>query len=339
MRIPVDISNPAREAVAQAAEVIRTGGLVAFPTETVYGLGANALDVAAVQRVFTAKGRPPHNPLIAHVADQHGAADLVTVWPESAARLAEAFWPGPLTLVLPRSAIVPDLVTAGLPEVAVRVPAHPVALALLRAAELPIVAPSANPAAAISPTTADHVERNLGRAVDLILDAGPTRLGIESTVIDLSRDPPLLLRPGALPTKSIEAITGPLGRPGRGTTKERHASPGMRARHYAPRATLVVFRPDERAAANAIARRAATNGQTVGALLLEPLNGLEASPDHQVIMPHDPQAYAHRLYAELHRLDDLGCDLILAQQVPDRPGWEAVRDRLTRASAPETDLD
>jgi L-threonylcarbamoyladenylate synthase len=330
-RIPLDARRPDVEAIARAAAIIRAGGLVAFPTETVYGLGANALDRHAVLRVFQAKRRPAYNPLIAHVADADGAARLVRSWPDMAARLAAAFWPGPLTLVLSRAGVVPDVVTGGLGQVAVRVPAHPVALALLRAADLPIVAPSANPSTAISPTSADHVEKSLGDRLDLILDAGPTRLGIESTVVDLSRHPPVLLRPGALPADLIEAITGRLEGPPDGHQQQRPASPGMMDRHYAPRARLVVFQRDQRDHAAATARHAAALGSVVGGLLLDPLD----APIHHVArMPTEAAAYARRLYAELHHLDDLGCDVILAEQVPEGRDWEGVRDRLTRAAAP-----
>jgi L-threonylcarbamoyladenylate synthase len=334
--IQVDPRDPDPDVIKRAASIIRAGGLVAFPTETVYGLGANALDETAVRKVFEAKGRPAYNPLIAHVADADGARALVSRWTDAAARLSAAFWPGPLTLVLPKADIVPDVVTGGLARVAVRVPAHPVALALLRAARLPVVAPSANPSMAVSPTTARHVERGLGDRVDLILDGGATRLGIESTVIDLGTEPPLLLRPGALPASRIEELTGPLGTPLRGTTAPRHASPGMLDRHYAPRATLVLFRPETRAEAAAMARKAIEGGRSVGALILQPL---DAPVTHTVEMPVEARAYARRLYAELHRLDDLGCDLILAEHVPGDPGWEGVRDRLSRAAAPDSPLE
>jgi L-threonylcarbamoyladenylate synthase len=334
--IRVDASHPDTKVISRAAAIIRAGGLVAFPTETVYGLGANALDETAVQRVFEAKGRPASNPLIAHVSDADGAARLVRTWPETAARLAAAFWPGPLTLVLEKAEIVPHAVTAGLSQVAVRVPAHPVALALLRAADLPIVAPSANPSAAVSPTTAAHVERYLRDKLDLILDAGPSRMGIESTVVDLSRRPPLLLRPGALPADRIEAITGQLAGPIRGVDAQRHASPGLLERHYAPRARLVVFEREQRDDAAAVARHMVEEGDTVGALLFQPL---DAPLHHVARMPDEPRAYARRLYAELHRLDDLGCHLILAEQVPPGRAWEGVRDRLTRAAAPVQPTD
>jgi L-threonylcarbamoyladenylate synthase len=328
--IQVDPTTPDPAVMRQAAAVLRAGGLVAFPTETVYGLGANALDPHAVQRVFDAKGRPAHNPLIAHVGHAEAAKRLVRVWPDTADRLATAFWPGPLTLVLPRHENVPDLVSAGLPDIAVRVPDHPVALALLHAADVPIVAPSANPSGTLSPTRAEHVARNLGDRIQLILDAGPTRFGIESTVIDLAHHPPRLLRPGALPADAIETITGPLDRPARGPDAPRLASPGLLEKHYAPRARLLPFRPEERDDALAAARQAARAGQTVGALLLHPLDN---TVEHPVLMSQESHTYARSLYDELHRLDDLGCDLVLVEAVPDGTAWDGVRDRLQRAAA------
>jgi L-threonylcarbamoyladenylate synthase len=327
--IRVDPDHPDADAMEKAAAILRRGGLVAFPTETVYGLGAHALDEDAVRRVFQAKGRPEFNPLIVHVADPHGAQRLVSVWPDMAERLAAVFWPGPLTLVLPRHERVPTTVTGGLSDVAIRVPAHPVALAMLRAADLPVVAPSANPSAAISPTRAEHVERGMGDNVDLILDAGPTRLGIESTVVDLTSDPPRILRPGALAASEIEPFTGPLTSVQRQAGGPRVASPGMLDRHYAPRARLVLFGSHDRDKAANAARAAARDGRTVGALLLRPL---DAPLHHSTPMPTEAAAYAARLFHELHQLDHLGCDLILAEQVPDGAAWDGVRDRLTRAA-------
>jgi L-threonylcarbamoyladenylate synthase len=334
IRIRVDPERPEPALVERAARVLRDGGLVAFPTETVYGLGANALDEAAVRRVFQAKGRPAYNPVIVHVAEATSARSLVTGWPESAQRLADAFWPGPLTLILEKSDRVPDMVTGGLAQVAVRVPAHPVALALLRAAGVPVVAPSANPSMAVSPTSADHVEKGLGQSVDVILDAGATRLGIESTVLDLSGSAPRLLRPGALSVDDLAAIIGPIRTVQDAPSARRYASPGMLERHYAPRARVRLFESRQRQRAAGWALRARGAGHRVGALLLDPL---DAPVDHPIRMPTDPAGYAQRLYAELHRLDDLACDIILVEQVPDGAAWAGVRDRLARASTPETE--
>lgn len=328
----VDPERPAPEALEEAAAVLRGGGLVAFPTETVYGLGANALDPAAVRRIFEAKGRPHFNPLIAHVADQDGARRLAARWPVSAERLARAFWPGPLTLVLPKHESVPDLVTAGLGTVALRVPAHPVARALLRAARTPLAAPSANRYTQLSPTTAAHVAKALGDRVELILDGGPTQVGIESTVVDVSGEEPILLRPGVLSVPELEAVAGRirLGSAPDGDTPR--PSPGMVARHYSPRAELRVFAPDQRPELERVVREAAAAGRRVGGVLLgRPPELLDAV----VEMPPRPDAYARELYAALHRLDDEGCELIVVDAPPSEPAWAGVRDRLARAERPD----
>jgi L-threonylcarbamoyladenylate synthase len=316
--------SPDPDAIAVAAEVLRQGGLVAFPTETVYGLGANALDADAVRRIFLAKDRPDNNPLIAHVPDALVARELVADWPERAALLAERFWPGPLTLVLPKRPLVPDLVTAGLPAVAVRVPSHPVALALLRAAALPIAAPSANRFTELSPTTAEHVARSLGDVVDVILDGGPTTVGIESTVLDLTGSMPRLLRPGMVTLAELEQTIGAIAPPPVVTGSAPRLSPGMHERHYAPRAPLVLVSPAE------VEREAArAGGMPVGALVL---SDLVWPVQHPLRMPNDPAAYASRLYAALHSLDDLGSHLILVERPPDAPEWLGVMDRLRRAA-------
>jgi L-threonylcarbamoyladenylate synthase len=330
--LALSAATPDPDVLAEAAHVLRAGGLVAFPTETVYGLGAHALDAAAVQRIFAAKGRPSFNPLIAHVPDVDGARALVREWPEAADRLARAFWPGPLTLVLPKRAHVPDVLTAGLPAVAVRVPSHPVALALLRAVGLPVAAPSANRFTELSPTTAQHVAKALGDRVDLILDGGPTSVGIESTVVDLTGPRPVLLRPGIVSATALAEVLG--------TTPERPAAPlagdaprpapGMVERHYAPRATVWLFDPHERPAVAARLAREAADAR-VGALLLAPWDAAPA-PALPVPMPDDPAAYARRLYAALHELDDAGCTIALVERPPDTPAWHGVRDRLTRAA-------
>lgn len=330
--LTIDPLHPDPAHIARAAEIIRRGGLVAFPTETVYGLGANALDAAAVQRIFEAKGRPSYNPLIVHVRDVEQARSLVSRWPATADALAEAFWPGPLTLVLRRRAEVPDVVTAGRETVAVRAPAHPVALALLAAADLPIAAPSANRFTELSPTLARHVERALGRRVELILDGGPTTVGIESTVLDLSGGEPVLLRPGGISADQIAAVIGVPPRPiapsaYAGSTPR--PAPGMVERHYAPRAALHLFAPHERSTAVALARREAAAGHMVGALLFAPL---EAPLARAVMMPDDAAEYARQLYGTLHALDDAGCTLVLVERVPEGPAWDGVRDRLERAA-------
>ena len=242
---PSEIAGAAaRAALRHAAEVLRGGGLVAFPTETVYGLGADALDPAAVARIFAAKGRPANNPLIVHVRRVEQARRLAANWPEAAERLAAEFWPGPLTLVVPRAAMVPEIVTAGAATVALRIPLHPVAQALLQAADLPIAAPSANRSNQISPTTAEHVLHGLGAAVDIVLDGGPASGGLESTVLDLSTNPPRLLRPGLVRPSEIERLIGPIACPELAPPDAAVdlaaalPSPGMQRRHYAPRAPM-----------------------------------------------------------------------------------------------------
>lgn len=295
--------------LARAAELIRSGGIVAFPTETVYGLGANALDAAAVARIFAAKGRPRQSPLIVHVDSIEMARALVRKWPDAADRLARRYWPGPLTLVLPKQPSIPDIVTAGLATVGLRVPAHPLALALIRAAGVPIAAPSANPFTELSPTTADHVRQSLGDAVDLVLDGGPAPVGIESTVLSLAGAEPVLLRPGVIPLPEIESLIGPVRIADTAGTGA-HASPGMHARHYRPRTPLVLLAP----------------GDSVPEGRGECLRlGRE--------MPAEPVGYAAVLYAVLHRLDAQGLDWIAVERPPDTPAWAGVLDRLTRAAS------
>ncbi|MBW3571116.1 MAG: threonylcarbamoyl-AMP synthase [Gemmatimonadetes bacterium] len=329
--LAVDPHRPDPAALEQAARVLRDGGLVAFPTETVYGLGAHALDPAAVQRIYQAKGRPAYNPLIVHVADAAAARALAASWPEQAERLAAAFWPGPLTLVLPKHDSIPHSVTAGLPSVALRVPAHPVAHALLRAAGIPVAAPSANRSTAVSPTTARHVARSLGERVDVIVDGGPCPVGIESTVLSLAGPVPTLLRPGTISVDDLRPVIGDVALPSGAThATAARPSPGMLDRHYAPRATVRLVPGAERARVLADAAESVDGGNRVGALLLEDARDARIAP--VVRMPDDPAGYAARLYAALHELDEAGCDLILIDPPPDAPAWSGVRDRLRRAA-------
>ena len=312
--------------------MLHGGKLVAFPTETVYGLGANALDASAVARIFAAKGRPAYNPLIVHLADASQIHEVAASWPEPASRLAERFWPGPLTLVLPRRDIVPDIVTATGPTVAVRVPAHPVAQALLRAAAVPLAAPSANRSTELSPTRAEHVLRGLDGRIDLLLDGGPTAGGIESTVLDVTTMPPRLLRPGLLGVAELEPVIGPLVRAPstQAETADVLASPGMMPRHYAPRTPLECI-------------EAGREMERLGLLLAESRRvgwlafGDPASmiPSGVIprVLPSDPAGYAAQLYAVLHELDDARLDRILVTLPPDRVEWLAVRDRLHRAAS------
>jgi L-threonylcarbamoyladenylate synthase len=326
----VNPTEPEPVILARAAAVLRGGGLVAFPTETVYGLGASALNASAVGRVFAAKGRPANNPLIVHVAEKGEVAQVAATWPETAARLAERFWPGPLTLVLPRRDTVPDAVTAGGPTVAVRVPAHPVAIGLIRAAGVPVAAPSANRSTQLSPTRAEHVVRGLEGRIEIVLDGGPTAGGLESTVLDVTTAPPRLLRPGLVTPAAIEAVVGAITRRAEVSDHARHLpSPGMLARHYSPRAPLESVVDDGRARAEALCHSGLRVGWLTFAESAEPQNaGLTT-----VVMPRDPAVYAAHLYAVLHGLDAAGVDRIVVALPPDTEEWLAVRDRLRRASA------
>lgn len=323
----IDPAEPDPEVLRAAAQIICRGGLVAFPTETVYGLGANALGADAVRQIFTAKGRPPTNPLIVHVDGEPLLHAVAATWPSSAAMLAERFWPGPLTLVLPKTAAVPDVVTAGGPTVAVRMPAHPVALGLIRAAGVPLAAPSANRSSELSPTRAEHVVAGLGGRIDLILDGGPTANGIESTVVSLAGDRPMLLRPGPIPTGELEAIIGPVERHSGSRPTGPLASPGLLARHYAPRTPIEVYADRSRLADRA--RKLDREGQRVGCVVVGQGTGL---PGVVVVMPADAPGYAARLYDELHELDRRELSRILVELPPEADEWLAVRDRLTRAA-------
>lgn len=304
------------ELIRKAAELLRHGGLVAFPTETVYGLGANALDAAAVARIFQVKGRPSTSPLIVHVASIQAARELAREWPPTAQTLAERFWPGPLTLVLARNPRIPDIVTAGLDTVGLRMPAHPVALELLRAAGVPVAAPSANRFGRVSPTRAEHVRQALGDAVDLILDGGPTELGLESTVLSLA-GPPTLLRPGMILREQIEELIGPVRAAPRTRKGEAQPSPGLHPRHYSPATPLVL-----------VTDGALPAGRGAYLWIRRP-----AAAARAVRMPPRARDYAARLYETLLQLDREGWDWIAAEMPPEEPEWAPILDRLRRAAA------
>jgi L-threonylcarbamoyladenylate synthase len=341
----------------RAATLLYAGHLVAFPTETVYGLGANALDPEAVAKIYAVKRRPPTSPLIVHVASIEMAKTLVAAWPEAAARLTKKFWPGPLTLVLPiktdgetggtpvqpkqhlfgylrdpnsnwwnKPPRIPLIVTAGLPNVALRMPDHSVALALLRRVGIPLAAPSANRFTELSPTTAEHVRHSLGNDVDFILDGGPCEVGIESTVLSLAEPQPVLLRPGIIPRALLEHFIGPIA-----TTDEvptgAHPAPGMHARHYSPRTCLfLVSNGDLPASGRGIylqhTRAPKRGGDKTG----------NARPVEVRQMPLSAPDYAARLYSALHEADDAHVDWIAIDVPPEAAEWEAVRDRLRRAA-------
>jgi L-threonylcarbamoyladenylate synthase len=327
--VAVDALRPDADALNRAATVLRRGGLVAFPTETVYGLGANALDETAAARIFAAKGRPPGNPLIVHVSSIEQARELCASWPEIAERLAARFWPGSLTLVVPKSAAVPDVVTAGGPTVAVRCPSHAVARGLIEAANLPIAAPSANVSTRVSPTRAEHVLRGLSGRIDLLLDGGPTPGGLESTVLDVTTAPPRLLRPGLVSRRDIEALIGPIELGGNSSSVLPARSPGTLARHYAPSVPFeCVGGSWQRVEELCLAGRR-VGWLTIGPAPRDGLSGLFA-----VEMPPDPAGYGSQLYAALHSLEAIGLDLIVAELPPNDEAWLAVRDRLRRAATP-----
>ncbi|HJV91568.1 MAG TPA: L-threonylcarbamoyladenylate synthase [Holophagaceae bacterium] len=316
-------ADAARPRLADAAAILRRGGLVAFPTETVYGLGADALNPRALERIFEAKGRPRSNPLILHVAGLTMARGLVTEVPLRALRLMEAFWPGPLTLILPKHPCVPDEATAGGSTVALRMPEHPLALALLRTFGGPIAAPSANRSEHVSPTTAEHVRADLGDRVDLILDGGPCRSGLESTVVDLSGPVPRLLRPGPLAPPALVAVLGmdlAPPRPAHGIQR----SPGQARRHYAPGLPVILRAQGE----------ALPSSGPLGWMSLEPTRETCPQVSVRIEMPRDPTDYGRALYGVLRDLEQLPLRGLVVDRPPDTPPWQAVQDRLHRASAP-----
>lgn len=316
--------SPDPSALEEAASILRCGGLVAFPTETVYGLGADARSVDAVARIFEAKGRPADNPLIVHVASVEMAKTYAALWPELADRLAAVFWPGPLTLIVQKRPEIPDLVTAGLSAVGLRIPAHAIARQLIEHADLPIAAPSANPYMELSPTTAQHVAAGLGDRIDLILDGGPCAVGIESTVLDLTGTVPVILRPGGISLEAILAIA-PETILGGGTVEAgARPSPGLAQRHYAPRTPLRLL---ERARLVQAAREA---GQAAVVTIGPAPEGLLGATLRE--LPAEPELYASALYAALHQLDEAGVREILVERPPEDAAWVAVSDRLRRAA-------
>ena len=326
--LPTDTRDRFDLAVTKATGLLKEGAVVALPTETVYGLAANAFDAGAIQKIFELKGRPAHNPIIVHVASREMALECVASWNESAERLAKAFWPGPLTIVLPRSAKVPDIITAGGITVGVRWPSHPFIQAVIRACGFPLAAPSANPSNEVSPTNADHVRKYFGGKIPLIVDGGQSQVGIESTVVDASTTPARMLRPGIIHRESLLAVLGQLAE---GAAGEHLRSPGMLPRHYSPRARLVVrsWRDDEELRGHLAALAADESRAHVIAYqrIPEP-----AGLGRVSLIPHDAEAYARAFYAELHRCDELGAQLIIVEQLPDSPEWHALADRLRRAS-------
>ncbi len=313
--------------VQEAAVILRHGGLVAFPTETVYGLGADAGNPAAVARLYAVKARPRNHPLIVHIGNAGQLERWANDVPALARRLAERFWPGPLTLILRRSARVPDAVTGGQETVGLRVPDHPLALALLAAFGGGIAAPSANRFGRLSPTTAAHVRSELGDAVDRILDGGPCRVGIESTIVDLSTGRPRLLRPGAITPTELEAA---MGEPLAEVVGDRPRVSGSLASHYAPQTPLRLV---PATALPAEVTRRLGNGERVA--VLARTVSLQPAPCVWQPMPTEPAAYMHDLYAQLRALDSLQLDCLLVEAPPPAAAWRAVQDRLARAAHPD----
>lgn len=337
----VDKNCPAPEIVRQAGLILRRGGLVAFPTETVYGLGANALDGEAVEGIFTAKGRPRDNPLIVHIADIETVYEYALCVPEKARLLMERFWPGPLTVILPGRGRIPDPVTAGLSSLAFRMPDHPVALALIRAAGVPVAAPSANLSGRPSPTTAEHVYSDLNGRIDAILDGGPAGMGVESTVLDMTGDVPVILRPGGVTPEEIGKVAGKVALDRSlirdGSAPRRPRSPGMKYRHYAPSAPLVLVEGDAARVVQEIKRLAdeyTRRGERVGVLCRTgnrgEYNGVLAIPAGEAT---DQASVAAALYDALRRFEGTGVDVILAEGVDARGMGLAVANRLRRAAA------
>jgi len=312
--------------IEKAVQILRKGGLVAFPTETVYGLGADASNPAAVRKIFAAKARPADHPLIVHVADSSELKHWAAQVPRSAWLLAEKFWPGPLTLVLKRAARVSDVITAGQDSVALRVPSHPVARQLLQAFGGAIAAPSANRFGRLSPTTAQHVRDELGNAVDLVLDGGPCDVGIESTIVDLTAEAPAVLRPGRISAQQIaEALLAPLGE----SAVERPRVPGSLESHYAPGLPLKIVQPDE------IENYLRARPGTPVAVLSRRGRPRDSKATLWQVAPEMADDYARLLYATLRLLEVCGCRLIVVEALPALPEWNAIRDRLSRAATAE----
>ena len=326
-------------AVRRAAECLRRGEVVALPTETVYGLAANAFDERAVAKIFQIKGRPSHNPIIVHVADLALAGECVAQWPPVAAKLAKAFWPGALTLVLPRSKKIPDLVTAGGGTVGLRWPSHPFMQAVIRECGFPLAAPSANLSNQLSPTNAVHVRSQLAGKIPLIVDGGQSQVGIESTVLDLSVSPPAILRPGMIHEASLAAVCGEISGATSGLARRNESghlrSPGLLPKHYSPKARLVVLEwkndADLQVKLESLkVKNLKGRFEKCQIIAYARIPAGERFANVSVI-PHDAEAFARALYGELHRCDEAGAELIVVEAPPATPEWSGITDRLRRA--------
>ncbi len=345
--LTVDPTQPDPEAIEEAAQAIRDGKLVAFPTETVYGLGAHARDEAAVQKIFDAKERPANDPLIVHIAHVGQVNQCATTFPNAARKLALSFWAGPLTLILPKKPSIPDLVTAGLPNVALRAPSHRVARALMETAGVPIAAPSANRFSRPSPTTAAHVLADLDGRVDVLIDGGATDIGLESTIVDFSVDPPVLRRPGGITLEQIHSLVPDvIAQAGATDDAAAQAAPGQMTRHYAPTAPLTLYEGEPAQVVKAMgadARTAVAQGSKVGILApeddlkaLAPVLAATAAAGRIEVRPYgsrsDVERAGRELFAALRALDETGVTVILASSVGSGGLALAIRDRLARAA-------
>lgn len=334
----VNAQQPEHSIIQQAAQILKSGGLVAFPTETVYGLGANGLDAQACKKIYEAKGRPSDNPLILHIANLDALSDIVREIPDTAKKLIDAFWPGPLTLIFPKADIVPDAVTGGLDTVAVRFPSHPVAMALIQAAGLPIAAPSANASGKPSPTRASHVAYDLEGRVDMILDGGAAEWGLESTIVDVSQTPPMILRPGAITKEMMEPFVGTvaidptiLDKPAEGL---RPKAPGMKYTHYSPKAEVYLVRGTQTIEAiNRMAKQQQAQGKKVGVLATE-----ESKQKYQadivlsVGSREDLESVGANLFRVLRKFDFLEADVVYAEVFPLEGEGLAIMNRLQKSA-------
>jgi L-threonylcarbamoyladenylate synthase len=330
--LPAHTPELFQKAVRRAAELLRDGEVVALPTETVYGLAANALDEKAVAKIFQIKGRPSHNPVIVHVASLEMAARCVDVFPPSGVQLAKAFWPGPLTLVLPRAKTIPKIVMADGETVGIRWPFHPLIQAVIRECDFPLAAPSANLSNQISPTNAGHVYKQLNGKIHAIVDGGQSTVGIESTVLDLTVSPPQILRPGMIHAESLAAVCGEVQGLKPGGQGPELRSPGLLKKHYSPKAKLVVLNWNDDAELK----------QKIRDLKLKPQNchiiayAHVPSPEQFArvcVIPHDAEAFARAIYAEMHHCDEAGAQIIVVETPPETPEWSGITDRLRRAAA------
>lgn len=319
-------------AVAAAAAELARGGVAVLPTETVYGLAANAFSETAVESIYAIKGRPAHNPIIVHVASLELARECVSHWPETAALVAREFWPGPLTLVLHKSDRIPSIVTAGGPTVAIRWPSHPFMREVIKRLGFPLAAPSANLSNQVSPTTAAHVLHSLRGKVPLIVDAGPSAVGIESTVLDLSSSPPRILRPGIIHSEEIRKVLPKLSLTPAPSSTAPLKSPGQLKKHYAPHARVVLARWNSEAE---LTNFASNLSEPLSAIHIVAYEHIPISENFGriAVIPHDPEAYARALYAEFHQSDQLGARIIIVEEPPGSSDWEGIRDRLRRAAA------